>query len=33
VEFIEKYTETPITIISVGYERDDTMIRKPVWTR
>jgi len=33
VEFIEKYTETPISIISVGYERDDTMIRKPVWTR
>ena len=33
VEFIEKYTETPVTIISVGYERDDTMIRKPVWTR
>ncbi|MBR4376067.1 MAG: adenylosuccinate synthase [Spirochaetia bacterium] len=33
VEFIEKYTETPITIISVGYERDDTMIRKPVWTK
>ncbi len=33
VKFIEKYTETPITIISVGYERDDTMIRKPVWTR
>ncbi len=28
VEFIEKYCETPIGIISVGYERDDTFVRK-----
>lgn len=31
VEFIEAYTETPVDIISVGYERNDTFIRKPVW--
>ncbi len=29
VEFIEKYCETHVGIISVGYERDDTFIRTP----
>lgn len=33
VEFIEKYTETPISIISVGYRREDTMIRKDIWAK
>lgn len=33
VEFIEKYTETPVTIISVGYRREDTMIRKDIWKK
>ena len=33
INFIEEYTETPITIISVGYERDDTFIRKNPWKK
>ncbi len=33
VEFIEKYTETPVSIISVGYRREDTMIRKDIWAK
>jgi len=32
VDFIESYTETRIGIISVGYDRNDTFIRKAVWT-
>ena len=30
--FIEEYTETPIDIISVGYERSETIVRKDPWT-
>lgn len=31
VEFIEDYCETPVSIISVGYERNETFIRKNPW--
>lgn len=31
VDFIEHYTETKVGIISVGYDRNDTFIRNPVW--
>lgn len=31
VDFIEKYCETPVGIISVGYERNDTFLRTKVW--
>ena len=33
IRFIEEYTETPIDIVSVGYKRDQTFIRKPIWDR
>jgi adenylosuccinate synthase len=33
VEFIEKYCETPIDIVSVGYERKATVIRKSPWVK
>lgn len=33
VEFIEKYCETPIGIISVGYDRKETFIREDVWAK
>ncbi len=33
VEFIEDFTGTPVDIISVGYERDETFIRKNPWTK
>jgi len=33
VEFIERYCETPIDIISVGYDRKATIIRKSPWVR
>ena len=32
LEFIEEYTETPIDIISVGYRRKETIVRKDPWT-
>lgn len=32
IEFIEQYTETPVSIISVGYERKETFIRKNPWS-
>lgn len=32
VEFIERYCESPVGIISVGYERGDTIIRESPWT-
>ena len=32
LEFIEEYTETPIDIISVGYRREETIVRKDPWT-
>lgn len=31
VDFIEKYCETPVGIISVGYERNDTFLKTKVW--
>ena len=33
IKYIEEYTETPVNIISVGYRREETMIRKEVWTK
>ena len=33
IKFIEDYTETPVDIISVGYERSQTFIRRPIWTK
>ncbi|MFP4563205.1 MAG: adenylosuccinate synthase [Spirochaetia bacterium] len=32
LEFIEEYTGTPIGIISVGYRRSETIIRRDLWT-
>ena len=33
IEFIEDYTGVPVTIVSVGYERDETFIRKNPWKK
>jgi adenylosuccinate synthase len=33
IEFIERFCETPIDIVSVGYDRKATIIRKSPWTR
>ncbi|MDX9959431.1 MAG: adenylosuccinate synthetase, partial [Spirochaetia bacterium] len=33
VAFIEEFTETKIEIISVGYDRRDTFVRKSPWIR
>jgi adenylosuccinate synthase len=33
IEFIERFCETPIDIISVGYDRKETIIRKSPWTK
>ena len=33
IEFIEEFTGVSIDIISVGYQRSETMIRKNIWTR
>ncbi|GHV73623.1 adenylosuccinate synthetase [Spirochaetia bacterium] len=33
IEFIERFCETPIDIVSVGYDRKETIIRKSPWTR
>ncbi|MCI5523106.1 MAG: adenylosuccinate synthase [Spirochaetales bacterium] len=33
IEFIEGYTGVPVTIISVGYERDETFIRANPWKK
>ena len=33
VEFIEDYTGTTVGIISVGYERDETFVRKNPWKK
>ncbi|MAG13240.1 MAG: adenylosuccinate synthase [Spirochaetales bacterium] len=33
IRFIEDYTETPIGIVSVGYRRDQTIIRQDPWIR
>jgi adenylosuccinate synthase len=31
IRFIEEYTETPVTIVSVGYERNQTILREDPW--
>jgi adenylosuccinate synthase len=33
IAFIERYCETPIDIVSVGYDRKATIIRKSPWTK
>ena len=33
VEFIERYCETPVGIVSVGYDRIETIIRNNPWTK
>ncbi|MBB5219575.1 MULTISPECIES: adenylosuccinate synthase [Treponema] len=33
IEFIEEYTGVPVTIVSVGYERDETFIRSNPWKK
>ncbi len=31
IEFIEKYTETSVDIVSIGYKREETILRKDFW--
>jgi adenylosuccinate synthase len=33
IAFIEKFTETNVDIVSVGYERKQTIVRRSPWTR
>ncbi len=33
IQYIEEYTKTSVGIISVGYERKQTMMRIPLWTK
>ncbi|MBN1523685.1 MAG: adenylosuccinate synthase [Spirochaetales bacterium] len=33
IKFIEEYTETPINMVSVGYRRSETMIRRDPWKK
>jgi adenylosuccinate synthase len=33
IEFIQRFCETPIDIVSVGYDRKETIIRKSPWAR
>ncbi|MDR0375673.1 MAG: adenylosuccinate synthase [Treponema sp.] len=33
LEFIERFCETPIDIVSVGYDRKETIIRKSPWAK
>ena len=33
IDFVERYCETPIDIVSVGYDRKATIIRKSPWAR
>ncbi len=33
VSFIEEFTETAVDIVSVGYDRRDTIVRRSPWTR
>jgi adenylosuccinate synthase len=33
INFIERFCETPVDIVSVGYDRKETIIRKSPWTR
>jgi adenylosuccinate synthase len=32
IEFIQRFCETPVSIVSVGYDRKETIIRKNPWT-
>ncbi len=31
IKFIEDYTETPVDIVSIGYRREETILRKDFW--
>ncbi len=33
VRYIEEYTGTPVDVVSVGYRRDQTIVRKKIWDR
>jgi adenylosuccinate synthase len=33
INFIERFCETPIDVVSVGYDRKETIIRKSPWTK
>ncbi len=33
VEFVEQRVGVPVTVVSVGYRREDTIVRKDPWTR
>ncbi|MDR2185337.1 MAG: adenylosuccinate synthase [Treponema sp.] len=33
IDFIERFCETPVDIVSVGYDRKETIIRKNPWTK
>ncbi|MBR5951461.1 MAG: adenylosuccinate synthetase, partial [Actinomycetaceae bacterium] len=33
IEFIEDFTGTPVTIVSVGSDRNETFVRKDPWKR
>jgi adenylosuccinate synthase len=33
IDFIERYCETPVDIVSVGYDRKETIIRKSPWKK
>lgn len=33
ISFIEEYTETPVEIVSIGYDRRETIVRKSPWIR
>jgi adenylosuccinate synthase len=33
IDFIERYCETPIDIVSVGYDRKETVIRRSPWAK
>ncbi len=33
IRYIENYTETPVGIVSVGYRREETMVRKEIWIK
>jgi adenylosuccinate synthase len=33
IDFVERYCETPIDIVSVGYDRKATIIRKSPWAK
>jgi adenylosuccinate synthase len=33
IEFVQRFCETPIEIVSVGYERKETIVLKSPWAR